>query len=336
MHICPLGWNAIHRVVELLALSKAVRHFVLLAVIAFWSRPHAAFGQDKADAKATAAKHAAAPYATAHAKPLDPKEEVVNQADDHTQFRVEFNGIKGDRVPAYLYVPKRKPDAKETPCPAILLQYGTGGNKKTNYIVETGKLFVARGYVVLTIDSPNQGERRNKDKKSSGIFGLAGAEQMMHYCGDYSRAVDFLAARPEVDKERLGYVGISWGAITGITFVAYDQRIKAMGSMVGGGNFLGLWSDEAAAKAAREGSQSSDPVCHVARIAPRPLLFINVTKDQLIAKPWAESLHKYAGAGSKVVWLESDHYFRGLDRSVVCGSVIDFMDKALERKKSGP
>ncbi len=155
----------------------------------------------------------------------------------------------------------------------------------------------------------------------------------MQYCGDYSRAVDFLATRPEVDKDRLGYVGISWGAITGITFVAYDQRIKAMGSMVGGGNFLGLYSDKAAQKAAAEGSKSSDPVYHIARIAPRPLLFINVTKDQLIMKSWAEALHKHAGEGSKVVWVETDHYFKTADRAAVCNSVIDFMDEKLVAKR---
>jgi uncharacterized protein len=274
------------------------------------------------------------PYAVAHAKPLEAKEEVVNQAEDHTQYRVEFNGIKDDRVPAYLYVPKRKANSTPTPLPAILLQYGSGGNKKTNYIVEIGKAFASRGYVVLTIDSPNQGERRGKEKKSAGLFGMAGTEQVMHYCGDYCRAVDYLASRPDVDKDRLGYVGISWGAITGITYVAYDPRIKAMGSMVGGGNFLGLWTDKDAEKAAREGSKSSDPICHVARIAPRPLLFINVTKDQLIMRPWAESLHKAAGAGSKVVWLEADHYFRGVDRVAVCSSVIDFMDKELCGKRA--
>jgi dienelactone hydrolase len=267
------------------------------------------------------------PYVVDHTKPLEAKEEIVNQADDHTQYRVEFNGIKDDRVPAYLYVPKRKADAPQMP--AILLQYGSGGNKKTNYIVEIGKAFTSRGYVVLTIDSPNQGERRNKDKKPGGVFGMAGTEQVMHYCGDYCRAVDYLASRREVDKDRLGYVGISWGAITGIIYVAYDPRIKVMGSMVGGGNFLGLWTDKDAEKVAREGSKSSDPICHVARIAPRPLLFINVTKDQLIMRPWAESLHKAAGAGSKVVWLEADHYFRGVDRAAVCTSVIDFMDKEL-------
>jgi dienelactone hydrolase len=182
--------------------------------------------------------------------------------------------------------------------------------------------------VVLTIDSPNQGERRKKEN-SGDILRMLTADTVMHYCGDYSRAVDYLASRPEVHKERLGYVGISWGAITGITYVAYDPRIKAMGSMVGGGNFMGLYSSKLADKVALEGSKSSDPVYHVARIAPRPLLFLNVTKDQLILKSWAESLHKAAGQGSKVVWLETDHYFKGLDRAAVCESVIEFMDKNL-------
>ena len=41
-------------------------------------------------------------------------------------------------------------------------------------------------------------------------------------------------------------------------------------------------------------------------------------------------LHKAAGAGSKVVWLETDHYFKGLDRAAVCSTVIDFMEKGLK------
>lgn len=273
------------------------------------------------------------PYKKAKDAPLEAKEEVVEETDTYTQLRVEFNGIKNDRVPAYLYLPKKKEFADKAPFPAILLQYGTGGNKKTDYIVAIGKQFVARGWVVLTIDSPNQGERRGKDTKSTGGLGILSAEHVMHYCGDYCRAVDYLETRKEVDKDRLGYVGISWGAITGITYVAYDPRIKAMGSMVGGGNFMGLYTKQLAEKVATEGSKSSDPVYHVARIAPRPLLFLNVTKDQLILKSWAESLHKAAGTGSKVVWLETDHYFNGVDRAMICDSVIDFMDKELAFKK---
>jgi len=268
------------------------------------------------------------PYEIAPAKPLEAKEEIVNMADDHTLYRVEFNGIKDDRVPGYLYVPKRKADAP--PCPTVLLQYGSGGNKKTDYIVAIGKQFVARGFVVLTIDSINTGERKNKTKP--GVLGLLGNDQIMHYCGDYSRAVDFLATRGEVDKDRIGYMGLSWGAITGITFCAYDERIKVVGSMVGGGNFLGLYTKKDAEKALLEVPSAGDPVYHVARIAPRPLLFVNVTKDQLILKSWAESLHREAGPNAKVVWHDTDHYFKTVDRAAVCESVIDFIAAKLSAK----
>lgn len=301
----------------------SIHTYLSLALLTLAVTANQAVAQEKSDSTKP-------PYPVATQKPLDVNEEIVKNADDHTQFRVEFNGIKDDRVPAYLYVPKKKSDAK---CPAILLQYGSGGNKTTDYIVAIGKQFVARGFVVLTIDSPNCGERRDKRPKDVGMLGLLGHDQVMQFCGDYSRAVDFLSTCKEVDADRLGFVGISWGAITGITFVAYDQRIKAMGSMVGGGNFVGLYTPKMLEKNPHLGATSSDPVFHVAKIAPRPLLFINVTKDQLIMRSWAESLHKAAGVGAKVVWLEADHYFRGVDRAEACESVIDFMADAMPKKK---
>src|ERR1051326_6408780 len=106
----------------MLAFVRRLARFVLGAC---------AFPAARAAQEPPAPKKVAAPYATAHDKPLDVKEEVVAEADEHTQLRVEFNGVKGDRVPGYLYVPK-KGDARK---PAILLQYGSGGNKKVDYIV---------------------------------------------------------------------------------------------------------------------------------------------------------------------------------------------------------
>src|SRR6185503_13539333 len=168
----------------------------------------------------------ARPYPVATDAPLDSTEKLITTTDDYTLYRVEFNGIaKASRIPANLYVPK-SPQFKP-PYPAILLQYGTGGNKNTNYIVAIGKLAVARGLVVLTIDSPNRGERKGKDPERTLLAG-----NFLQYLGDYSRATDFLASRPEVAKDRLGYIGISWGAITGVTYAAHDPRIKVVASLV--------------------------------------------------------------------------------------------------------
>src|SRR5688572_9648856 len=91
----------------------------------------------------------AAPFQVDHDAPLHPAERIDREADAFSRFRVEFNGIRRDRVPGYLYLPK----GDRQPRPAVLLQYGSGGSKNTNYIVALGEQFASRGFVVLTIDA---------------------------------------------------------------------------------------------------------------------------------------------------------------------------------------
>lgn len=264
------------------------------------------------------------PYATAHTAALDPVAKEIAKLATYTQFRVEFNGIMGGRVPGFLYVPV---DGKMKH-PAVLLQYGSGGNKGTNYIVALGRQFVGHGFVVLTIDIPSKGERKKKEKDPLPFQG-----HFLETLGDYSRSVDYLTSRPDVDVEKLSYTGISWGAITGITFVAHDSRIKVMASMVGGGNFLGLIPGASDAET-RKAVEKWDPVFHVGLIAPRPLLLLNVTKDQLVPRVMADSLHKAAGEGAKKVWLETDHFFTGLDRAEVGETVVKFVQENLDGQQN--
>jgi dienelactone hydrolase len=259
-----------------------------------------------------------APYPVDHDAPLEASDRVETETDDYTLHRVEFNGIrKGSRVPAYMYIPK-KADYR-APYPAVLLQYGTGGNKTTNYIVMIAQIAVKKGLAVLTIDAPNRGERKGKDTR----IGFLDAN-FLQYLGDYSRATDFLTTRKEVDKNRLGYVGISWGAITGVTYTAHDERIKVIASLVGGGNFAGLIPG-AVPEEVRKETEAYDPFYHVALIGPRPLLLMNVTKDQLVPRFMSESLHKNAPESAKKIWLEADHFFNGVDRYKTCDEVIDFV-----------
>jgi fermentation-respiration switch protein FrsA (DUF1100 family) len=152
------------------------------------------------------------------------------------------------------------------------------------------------------------------------------------YLGDYSRAIDYLMTRPEVDRGRVGYVGISWGAITGITFVAHEPRVRAMASICGGGNLLGTLDNAAdVTPEAKAAAERIDPVYHVKQIAPRPLLLLNGTHDQLVPRFFAESLHSAAGDGPSVTkrWLDTDHFFNGVDRYAVMGQVVDFMEQSL-------
>jgi dienelactone hydrolase len=259
------------------------------------------------------------PYPTAHDAPLDVTEKFVSMTNDYALYRVEINGIKpGTRVPANLYVPRRS--AFRAPYPTILLQYGTGGNKNTNYIVAIGTIAVAKGMVVMTIDAPDRGERKGKEAPKMNFFDM----RFFQYLGDYSRAVDYLSTRTDVDKNRIGYVGISWGAITGITYAAHDPRIKVVASLVGGGNFAGLIPG-GAPEALIASTKAFDPYYNVAFIAPRPLLLVNVTRDQLVPRVMADALQKAAPAYAKRVWLEADHFFNGVDREVEAGAVLDWV-----------
>jgi dienelactone hydrolase len=266
------------------------------------------------------------PYAVDHDAPLDAQERVVESAKGYTKVRVEFNGIRKDRVPAFLYLPA----GRSGKLPAVLLQYGSGGNKSTHYIVALAQQFVARGFVVLTIDAPYKGERKPPRGQRNWWSGFGERGRFQWYCGDYSRALDYLLTRPEVDQTRVGYAGVSWGAITGITFAAHDPRIKAVVSIVGGGNFMGTLADKVEIpKETLDAARSFDPVYHVGLIAPRPLLLLNVTKDQLVPRFFAESLHKAAGEGAKKMWVETDHIFQGIDRHALLEDVITFMEESL-------
>ena len=141
---------------------------------------------------------------------------------------------------------------------------------------------------------------------------------------------DYLATRADVDADRFGYVGFSWGAITGVTFAANDERVRVMTS-IGGGSLAGYLALPAKAG---EKSASLDPADHVGRFAPRPLLLINSTKDQLVLPVFARVLHAAAGTGSEIKWYETDHFFNGIDRDAVLQSVAEYMKAKLESAPS--
>jgi len=271
------------------------------------------------------------PYRVDPDAPLKPAERALGETNGVALVRVEFNGIAGDRVPGTLYLPKDRGGRK----PAVLVQHGIGDKRASEYIVQTSRMLAAKGVVALAIDAPNRGERRaTAGKEKTSLLDPSSVHAWFRqHCGDYSRAFDYLATREDVDKDQLGYIGFSWGAITGITYAAHDARVKAMTSIGGGGNLVGFLGLPAVPGADGKSPPSLDPAHNVAAFAPRPLLLVNARKDMIVLPPFAQALHKAAGAGAKVEWYDTDHYFEGVDRARILGSVVDFMKQGLEKKK---
>jgi len=267
---------------------------------------------------------AKAPFRVDHVAPLAPEEKPMEGGEKFTKLLVHFNGIDGDRVPGHLYLPKNFSGRR----PAVLVQHGIGDKKRSVYIVATCERLAALGVIALAIDAPNRGDRQDKTKPGISFLDPVSVQKwFQQHCGDYSRAFDYLATRADVDGTRLGYVGFSWGAITGVTYAANDERVRVMTS-IGGGSLAGYLA--LPAKAGEKAPASLDPADHIARFAPRPLLLINSTKDQLVLPVVARLLHAAAGPGSEIKWYETDHFFNGIDRDAVLQSVAEYMKAKLE------
>lgn len=116
----------------------------------------------------------------AHARLFDPPLEIV---------RIPFDGKE---IVGYLRLP-----AKATgPVPLVLVISGLDSRKET--VAETYRDAVAQGIGVFAVDSPGTGEAPVKASET--------ADRM------YSRVLDYLTTRPEIDKTRILVHGQSFGA----------------------------------------------------------------------------------------------------------------------------
>lgn len=92
-----------------------------------------------------------------------------------------------------------------------------------------GPILAAMGYVTLAIDLPCFGERATVAESAAAKAllwrGRSLAGQML---GELASALDWLAARPDVDPARIGAFGISMGATFGTWLAAVDERIACL------------------------------------------------------------------------------------------------------------
>lgn len=115
-----------------------------------------------------------------HARYFDPPLEVV---------RIPF---EGKEITGYL----RLPANAKRPVPLVLAISGLDSRKET--VAETYAAALAEGIGFFAVDSPGTGQAPRKADETS--------DQM------YSRVLDYLATRPEIDKNRILAHGQSFGA----------------------------------------------------------------------------------------------------------------------------
>lgn len=132
---------------------------------------------------------------------LDPPVEIL-----HIPF-------EGKEIPGYIRLPK---DVR--PAPLILMINGTDSRKEDE--VQGRDALFHSGIGVVAVDMPGTGE--------SPVKADVGSERI------FSRVLDYLATRPDVDSKRIVTWGVSYGGHWSAN-LAYTERARLRGAVVQGG-----------------------------------------------------------------------------------------------------
>ncbi len=134
-------------------------------------------------------------------------------SDKVNHKKVSFTNRYGIRLVGDLYTPKNP--AGKLPAIAVCGPYGAVKEQASGLYAQT---LAERGFITLAFDPSFSGESGGQPRYiSSGEI----------YTEDYSAAVDFFLLQPEVDRERIGILGIcGFGGIS-INAAVQDTRIKA-------------------------------------------------------------------------------------------------------------
>jgi dienelactone hydrolase len=249
---------------------------------------------------------------------------------------VPFQG-KPTRVFAYLGRPKGK-----GPFPAMLCVHGGGGKA----FREWATLWAKRGYVALAMDTAGNGPDGKHladggpDQNDQGKFGAftkqsASDTWPYHAVAAVVRGHSLLASLAEVDKERIGITGISWGGYLTCIVTGIDDRLKVSVPVYGCG-FLAedsTWVPRFAKmkpEQAKLWTATFDPSKYLAG-ATCPMLFVNGTND--FAYPLGSYQKSYAlpqGPVTLCVRVEMPH---GHEQGWAPKEIGLFVDSVLKQGK---
>ena len=127
---------------------------------------------------------------------------------------------KGLCCSGWIYVPDGLAQGQKAP--AIILAQGFAGEKEA-ILPDYAEQFVRAGFVALVFDYRYFGDSEGEPRHQ-----LFPHEQVE----DVRNAITWVSDQPEVDSERIGLWGISFGGGIVIYTATYDRRVKAVVAQV--------------------------------------------------------------------------------------------------------
>ncbi|MCK8503357.1 prolyl oligopeptidase family serine peptidase [Myxococcus fulvus] len=231
--------------------------------------------------------------------PLDVKKVREQKRGDVTVTELTYASPKGGRVPAFLVTPPG-------PGPFAGLVFLHWGQGSKNEFLDEALSLARSGVVSLLVDAPHV----RPEPWRGSLRGAALYPTHLQTLLDMRRGVDLLVSRPEVDANRLGFVGHSMGAMVGGALAGVETRVRAFVLMNGVGDYsksiltlerenekklADAMSEQDFAVFARK-MAALDGVVGVGAASPRALLFQYGRSD-----PWVtpEQVRAFIDAGTE-------------------------------------
>ena len=167
---------------------------------------------------------------------------------------IELEGHGGVTLRGWLYLPEGA--GPTTPVPGVVMAHGFSATKEMA-LAAYAEAFCAGGLAVLVYDHRGLGASDGEPRQVINPWAQA---------RDYRYALGWLAARPEVDRDRLGLWGSSFSGGEVLVLGAIDVRVRAVVASV---PFAGLGtdcSDDAAV--ARRFAALRDALCDLSGRGP--------------------------------------------------------------------
>lgn len=244
--------------------------------------------------------------------------------------------VEGLKILGQLYLPG---EGDQTPYPTVCVCHGIPAKSPDPS---------DRGYPLLA-------ERICRKGLAVLIFNFRGTGasngnlDILGWTRDLKAVIDYLWALPEVDRSHLSLLGFSGGATVSVYVAAQDKRVLFVVTCACPAEFsfltevdepqsvinhfrgIGAIRDKDFPYSVEDwlsGFRLVSPIKHVAEIAPRPLLLVHGSKDEVVDMSHAYKLYARAGEPKQIIIVDgAGHGLRQNDGAMAI--IIDWLKSQL-------
>lgn len=218
--------------------------------------------------------------------PLNYKESFLKGMGNAIVSDISFSGKDEKSIVAYLVKPEKKGIF-----PAVIYLHWGQGNR--DEFLEEAVSMSEYGIVSILLNAPWFRPDYKPVSQDEGVVQIV---------TDIMRTVDLLYTFEDVDKNRIAFVGHSYGATNGGIIAGVEKRIKCFVLMTGYAR-----ASKYTPKGYSSPREELDGIHFVNNSSPSAIFFQFAINDEYVYEIAAHEFYNAAGTPKKIAWYDSGH-----------------------------